>query len=68
MAESRLTDSTACHLCRAAAADPTANPPLHVVHPETRELQSYNKWGLAVCPTCGAGWYRDRDNHFTFLG
>ena len=63
-----MVATTLCTLCRTAVADPKANPPLHVVDSQPRRLEGDNDWGLAVCPTCGCGWYRDRESRYTFLG
>lgn len=57
-----------CTSCSTAAADLPGNLPLHVVHPETAEPHTCNAWGLAVCPTCGGGWYRGHGGRCTLLG
>lgn len=41
------------------AQDPL-KAPMHLVHPEHGALMVFDIFGIAVCPSCIAIWFRDR--------
>jgi len=48
-----------CADCDRAAHDPAFSNPMHLVHPEHGKFMVFDIYGMAVCPTCSAIWYRD---------
>jgi putative SOS response-associated peptidase YedK len=48
-----------CKECDRAAHDPAFSNPMHLVHPEHGKFMVFDIYGMAVCPTCSAIWYRD---------
>jgi hypothetical protein len=47
-----------CSACDAALRGDNDLPPDHLVHSMTGQLMHFNKNGDAVCPVCGAVWWR----------
>ena len=47
-----------CKDCADALEDPLRTP-MHLVHPEHGKFMVFDIYGMAVCPTCAAIWYRD---------
>src|SRR5258706_9086841 len=48
-----------CLDCDRAPHDPAFGNPMHLIHPERGAAMVFDIYGMAVCPTCSAIWYRD---------
>jgi len=47
-----------CKDCADALKD-RLKTPMHLVHPEHGKFMVFDIYGMAVCPSCSAIWYRD---------
>lgn len=48
-----------CPACDRAAHDSAVSNPMHLVRPEHGTAMVFDIYGMAVCPSCSAIWYRD---------
>ena len=47
-----------CHACQRAVDGTDHVPPAHLVNPTTGQRTKFDAKGEAVCPICGAVWWR----------
>src|SRR6266404_5545637 len=64
--DSVMTTPKLCVKCIAARDDKFFKRPAHLVHPQQSKLTAFDTYGIAVCPTCGAIWHRDRNRTVLF--
>jgi hypothetical protein len=57
-----MTTTKLCVKCETARDDKLFfSAPAHLVRPKQSKLAVFDRYGMAVCPTCGAIWHRDRN-------
>ncbi len=62
-----MTTTKLCAKCETARDDNLFfSAPAHLVSAKQSKLAVFDRYGMAVCPTCGAAWHRDRNRAVLF--